>query len=123
MKAIEPFHVSIKTLPSIRELQDARIAVNQIRNLSIEDLLERAPVGLGTKPIHDLIAGKRVLVTGAGGSIGSELCRQIVACRPSALVLFERYENGLYAVASKLASKAKDFAITRSIFSFLGTKK
>src|SRR5574337_755813 len=105
VKALEPFKIPITTLPNLRDVLDGRIEVNRIRNLSIEDLLERAPVGLDSVPVRLLIQGKRVLVTGAGGSIGSELCRQIVALHPSSLVLYERYENGLYAVAHELASR------------------
>jgi len=107
VKALEPFKVPIKTLPNLRDVIGGKVEVSQIRNLSIEDLLERVPIGLDAEPIRRLIEGKRVMVTGAGGSIGSELCRQIVACRPSVMVLFERHENGLYAVASELARTAK----------------
>lgn len=105
VKVLQPFKVPIKTLPNLRELLDGKAEATQIRSLSIEDLLERAPVGLDASAILHLIAGKRVLVTGAGGSIGSELCRQIVSFQPSAVVLYERYENGLYAVANELASR------------------
>lgn len=108
VRSLEPFKVPIKTLPNLRDLLGGRVEVGRIRNLSIEDLLERAPVDLKPELIKQLIEGKRILVTGAGGSIGSELCRQLMDHAPSSLVLFERYENGLYAVASELASKAKD---------------
>jgi len=108
VKSLEPFKVPIKTLPNLRDILGGKVEVSHIRNLSIEDLLERAPVGLKPEPLKQLIEGQRVMVTGAGGSIGSELCRQIMARAPSSLVLFDRYENGLYAVASELASKAKD---------------
>ncbi|TLY12713.1 MAG: polysaccharide biosynthesis protein, partial [Nitrospirae bacterium] len=110
VKALEPFKVPIKTLPNFRELQDAKVTANQIRDLVVQDLLERAPVNLRQEPLVQLLQGQRVLVTGAGGSIGSELCRQIVACRPSAVVLLDRYENGLYSVVTELSQKSQEFA-------------
>jgi FlaA1/EpsC-like NDP-sugar epimerase len=103
VKILEPFKVPLTTLPNFRDIVNGKVAVSQIRSLSIEDLLARAPVGLDVERVRHLITGKRIIVTGAGGSIGSELCRQIAALRPSALVLYERYENGLYAVANDLA--------------------
>jgi FlaA1/EpsC-like NDP-sugar epimerase len=102
LRALEPFKVPIKTLPNISDILGGRVAVSQIRTLSLEDLLRRPPVGLDPAPVVDLIGGRRVLVTGAGGSIGSELSRQVAAVGPSSLILFERYENSLYAIANDL---------------------
>jgi FlaA1/EpsC-like NDP-sugar epimerase len=72
--------------------------VKQIRPLSIEDLLARPPVALPVAPVRALIENRRIMVTGAGGSIGSELCRQILEFAPASLILFERYENSLHAI-------------------------
>ena len=103
VRALEPFKIPIKTLPNLRDIIDGRVEIRQIRNLSIEDLLARAPVGLDRRPLHRLIAGRRVMVTGAGGSIGSELCRQIAGLKPASLVMFERYENSLHDIRDRAA--------------------
>src|SRR5206468_7449754 len=77
VRSLEPFKIPIKTLPNLRDLIDGKVDLAKIRSLSVEDLLVRSPVGLDIQPVKSLIAGRRVMVTGAGGSIGSELCRQI----------------------------------------------
>jgi FlaA1/EpsC-like NDP-sugar epimerase len=102
VRALQPFHVTINTLPNLREIVSGRVHVEQIRKLAIEDLLARPPVGLDPAPVRALLAGRTVMVTGAGGSIGSELCRQIAGYGPTALLLFERYENSLFAVTNEL---------------------
>lgn len=101
-KALLAYTVSIKILPDLSVLLDGKSEVNQLRNLSVEDLLHRPRVDLDRSLTAALLKGKRVLVTGAGGSIGSELCRQIASYAPECLILFERYENGLYAIHSEL---------------------
>ena len=100
---LEPFKLPIKTLPNLEDILDGKISINQIRPLVIEDLLQRPPVDLNLEPVQRLIEGKRVLVTGAGGSIGSEICRQIIEFHPKTLILFERHENSLYAIGGELA--------------------
>lgn len=100
--SLQRFKIPIKTLPSISELLECRVVVTQIRDLAVEDLLPRPPVDVDRSSLEQLIAGKRVLVTGAGGSIGSELCRQITVLNPASLVLVERYENALFAIAGEL---------------------
>ena len=98
VNVLEPFKVPIKTLPNLRDILDGRVAVSQIRSLAFEDLLPRVPVDFDRTPIRELLCGRRVMVTGAGGSIGSELCRQIAKMTPEHIVLFERHENSLYAI-------------------------
>ena len=105
VRALEPYRIPIKTLPNLRDIMAGRLLVNQIRSLQIEDLLARPAVGLNRTPLERLVKGKRVLVTGAGGSIGSELCYQIAQLEPETLTLYDRYENGLFAVANTLASR------------------
>ena len=105
VQILAPFKIPIQTLPNVRDLSKSDVNMSQVRSLSINDLLERAPVGLDPEPIKHLIQGKRIMVTGAGGSIGAELCRQIISFHPSALILYERYEYGLYTVASELSAE------------------
>jgi FlaA1/EpsC-like NDP-sugar epimerase len=103
VKALEPYKLPIKALPHLRDILDGRVTLNDVRRLEVADLLGRAPVGLDPQNVSHLVEVKRVLVTGAGGSIGSELSRQVAALRPSSLVLLERYENALWALERSLA--------------------
>ena len=97
--------VAVRTLPSVTDLAQGKVSVSDLRELDIDDLLGREPV----TPNHILLAknivGKVVLVTGAGGSIGSELCRQILAVNPAKLLLIEQSEFALYAVHQELEEK------------------
>lgn len=82
-----------------------RIILNQFRDIKLEDLLGRASVALNEEGINEYIKGKRMLVTGGGGSIGSELCRQIVKFNPSELMVLDIYENNAYEIQQELISK------------------
>ena len=103
VQTLEPLALPIKTLPNIRDLLECKVTVTQIRDLSLEDLLARPAVGLDNGPIRALVSGRRVMVTGAGGSIGSELCRQLAMHAPASLVMLDRYENSLFELEHQVA--------------------
>lgn len=111
VRVMDPHKIRITTLPRLHDLSSARIDVGQIRQLKVEDLLARDPVGLDYGPVRQFLEGKRIVVTGAGGSIGSELCRQIAAAHPSSLVLLDRYENSLFHIQNELATDLVDFEL------------
>ncbi len=90
--------IACKTVPAISDILNGSVHVNQIREIRIEDVLGREHVELSREQIREYLTGKRVLVTGAAGSIGSELCRQIMKMEPEQLILFERVENELYRI-------------------------
>ena len=92
------------TVPSFDDLLSGRVAISQLRPIELDDLLGRDPVHLDEAGLHELLADKVVLVTGAGGSIGSELCRQIIRFKPGALLLFEASEFALYNMEQELSS-------------------
>jgi FlaA1/EpsC-like NDP-sugar epimerase len=94
--------VSSKTVPGIFEILGGKASVAQIRDIAIEDLLRRGVVQTDKRNVELMLRGRRVMVTGAGGSIGSELCRQICACKPSELVLVGHGENSIFTIASEL---------------------
>ena len=93
---------NVHTLPMIEEVAAGRISVNQMREVSIEDLLGREPVELDITGIQAEVEGKTVLVTGAGGSIGSEICRQILKFNPDRLLLLGHGENSIYLIEREL---------------------
>jgi len=94
--------VPYKTLPGMGEIIDGRVSIKTIRDISYKDLLGRSPVRLENDKISEFLKNKCVLITGAGGSIGSELCRQICTYRPSLLVLFDAGESNLYSIQMEL---------------------
>jgi FlaA1/EpsC-like NDP-sugar epimerase len=102
IRKLEPYAVHVMSMPGLSEIAEGKITFDTLREVGIEDLLGRDPVTPNPALLHANIAGKTVMVTGAGGSIGSELCRQIVALNPSALVLFELSEYALYAIEREL---------------------
>lgn len=97
--------VKLKIVPSLSQIIDGKFSVSQIREVEIEDLLEREPVKLDMARVSSYLYGKKVLVTGAGGSIGSEICRQVIGFHPSELVLMGRGENSIYEISIELKNK------------------
>lgn len=102
----------VKILPGIYELIDGKVTVQQLRKVELEDLLRREPVKLDVEQIANYLKDKRVLVTGAGGSIGSELCRQIAEMQPASLVLLGKGENSIYEIERELREKYANVEIT-----------
>ncbi|OSZ63478.1 nucleoside-diphosphate sugar epimerase/dehydratase [Hydrogenophaga sp. IBVHS2] len=107
--------VHVRTLPGVSDLASGRVSLSDLRELDIEDLLGRAPVSPDPVLMGQLISGHVVAVTGAGGSIGSELCRQIVQQRPTTLLLIEQSEFALYAIHHELQALVQRSAMAGSV--------
>ena len=95
----------LKQLPGMYQLVNGQVSVSEMKNVSVEDLLGRPPINADMKGVFDFINGKVVLVTGGGGSIGSELCRQIAAHSPRKLIILDIYENSTYDIQLELKDK------------------
>ena len=98
-------NTAYKILPGIGDLIDGRVSVKLLRDISYEDLLGRAPVQLNIKGIRDYLDGKAVLITGCGGSIGSELCRQVVKYQPRSLILVDASEYNLFQIHMEMQNE------------------
>ncbi|OGP66780.1 MAG: lipopolysaccharide biosynthesis protein [Deltaproteobacteria bacterium RBG_19FT_COMBO_43_11] len=98
-------NISYKILPAIDELVDGQIGVNILRDISYEDILGRTPVHLDISGISNYLAGKTILITGCGGSIGSELCRQVIRYQPASLVLLDASEINLFTINMELQNE------------------
>jgi UDP-N-acetylglucosamine 4,6-dehydratase len=106
LEFIEPFAVKVMVMPGLSELADGRRRVDDLREVGIEDLLGRESVAPNPELLRACISEKNVMVTGAGGSIGAELCRQILTLRPRRLVLFEISELALYSIERELREQS-----------------
>ncbi len=104
--------VPFRTLPRMQDLVSGQVSLQAIRNVEIEDLLGRDRVTLDWNSIQAALTGKCVMVTGGGGSIGTELCRQIARLSPSRLIVFEQSEHNLYEIDRELRGKFTDLALT-----------
>ena len=103
--------VRFRTVPSMTDIASGKFRVSQIRDVDINDLLGREAVQLDTDAVEAFIRGKTILVTGAGGSIGSEMCRQICYYKPKLLLLVEQAENPLFYIERELRERWPDIPL------------
>ena len=113
----------LKNLPGMYQLVLGQVTASQMRNVDIEDLLGREPIKADMTDVFNIIAGKTVLVTGGGGSIGSELCRQIAKHNPKRLIIFDIYENNAYAIQLELREKYPNLKLETLIGSVRDSRK
>lgn len=116
---LEPFKVHVRALPGMTQLVGGQVSISDVKEVDIADLLGRDAVPPSAELMQQDIGGKCVLVTGAGGSIGSELCRQVLKNRPSKLLLWELSEFALYAIEQELRQIAKDIEVVPVLGSVL----
>ncbi len=121
LENLRPYPVHVRTLPGMSDLASGKVTVQDFRELDIEDLLGRDPVPPDTSLLAQNLTGKVVLVTGAGGSIGSELTRQIVLQRPSQLLLLDHNEYGLYTIHQELQAICRAAELSVELVPLLGS--
>jgi len=120
---LEPYPVLVRTVPSVSELAQGKLKINDLNVVSINDLLGRDPVPPNQNYLRADITNKVVMITGAGGSIGSELCRQIIQLQPKKIVLFEQNEFSLYTIDQELIQKNLKIDIAPILGSVLDSKQ
>ena len=113
----------LKNLPGMYQFMIGDVTVSKMKKVSVEDLLGREPIKADMKEVFDFINGKKVLVTGGGGSIGSELCRQIAAHNPKQLIIFDIYENNAYAIQLELRKKYPELDLVTLIGSVRDSRR
>ena len=113
----------LRSLPGIYQLVNGEVTVSKLKDVEVEDLLGREPVRVDMEAILNQVRGKRVLVTGGGGSIGSELCRQIASHGPARLIIFDIYENSAYELEQELRRKYPELDLVTLIGSVRNTKR
>ena len=118
---LQKFDISIKTTPRLSDIISGKASLSDIHNLSIDDLMARPSVQANEDLAGQCVTGKTVLVTGAGGSIGSELCRQILLRKPKTIVLFEMTESSLFYIDQELTTRAKNLGYEAQIVAVLGS--
>jgi len=107
--------VKVKRVPSVSEIINGDFLLSKVRDVEIEDLLDRAEVKLNNKDVINYIKGKVIMVTGGGGSIGSEILRQICRFKPKEVIIFDIYENNAYEIQNELLSKYKNVVVSTLI--------
>jgi FlaA1/EpsC-like NDP-sugar epimerase len=120
IERLQEQHIYVRSLPSLSNIIEGSVTVNDLREIQIDELLGREAVAPNEVLMGRTIVGKTVLVSGAGGSIGSELCRQILNCRPARLILLEQSEFALYAIEQELAETTRMLSIDVPIVLELG---
>ena len=118
---LEGFPLHVRSVPGFMDLASGRVKVDDIQEVDIADLLGRDAVPAQADLLEHCITGQSVLVTGAGGSIGSELCRQILALRPTTLILFEHSEFNLYSILSELEQRVARESLSIRLLPILGS--
>jgi len=113
----------LKNLPGMYQFMTGDVTVSKMKKVSVEDLLGREPIKADMKEVFDFINGKTVMVTGGGGSIGSELCRQIAAHEPRQLIIFDIYENNAYDIQMELRDKYPDLDLVTLIGSVRDSRR
>ena len=121
LEALEPLPVKVQTVPGMADMVNNEMSIDQLQDIRVEDLLGRDPVTPDARLMEKHITGLTVLVTGAGGSIGSELCRQILLQRPKVLVLYELSEFGLYSIERELIDMCEQQGIGAEVIPVIGT--
>lgn len=114
---------AIKVLPSLGEILDGKVSLSQVRDVQVQDLLGRELVSLDTEALSRFLKGKVVLVTGGAGSIGSELCRQVAAFSPSAIILFDQDESGVFMFAYELGTRFPALKVISYVGDITDTEK
>ncbi len=113
----------LQTVPGIAQIVSEEVNVSALRDVSLEDLLERDEIKVNNDEIFAHLTGKTIMVTGGGGSIGSELCRQIAAAKPKLLIIFDIYENNAYQIQQELLRDYPDLPVETLIGSVRNTKR
>ncbi|WP_245601092.1 polysaccharide biosynthesis protein [Marinobacterium jannaschii] len=121
LESLEPLPVHVRTVPSMPEIVSGTASVEQLREIDLEDLLGRDPVPPRKELQQISVGAKVVMITGAGGSIGSELCRQVMLASPSLLILFEQSEYALYQIEQSLAQMQKERGTDIAVIPLLGS--